>query len=485
MAMVVQHASLDDERTLELIEVADRCSAGADIVFVEPGTELPSGTDVVVYPADVSTTFDPAGEVDRPIMIAWVHDFPTEWIRRRGLDWFDVVVCGSRALQDSLAPLFAGTIALLPDATRGDGLLSIVTAARPEAGTATIVGYHPNYWDHPYVQKLYRGLRSLSARAVPVTGPQQLLGAPGLHHRSVFHLQWTASILADATSERDALDRAGEFLGQVDRLKARGTPVVWTIHNVLPHECAHPNAEINLCAGMAERSDAIHVLNHATLAETAGRYALPADRIRVIPYDEDAVVPTISRAEARNRLSLARDDVVFLAFGRIRPYKQLGRLLDAFAEHRRSHPRSRLVVAGLLERFSGSRQLGARCRRESGVVARLGRVADDQVETLFAASDATVISYRVLNSGVAITAVAHGCPVGALDVGGLADVISNDGGLLVDPETRLVELLDRLYQLVTETDVRARVAELGRSRSSATMAARFADLIDELMVTDG
>lgn len=480
--MVVQRVSLDDERTLELIEIADRCSAGADIVFVDTGAAFPPGADVVVYPADTSTTFDPADEVDRPTMIAWVHDFPTEWIRRRGLDWFDVVVCGSRALQDALAPLFAGTIALHPDATHGDRLLSIVDAARPETGAATIVGYQPNYWDHPYVQKLYRGLRSRGARAVPVTGPQQLTDAPGLHHRSVFHLQWTASILAEATSERDALDRAGAFLGQVDRLKARGTPVVWTIHNVLPHECTHPDAEILLCAGMAERSDAIHVLNHATIAETAGRYALPADRIRVIPYEEDPVVPTISRAEARLRLALTGDDVVFLAFGRIRPYKQLDRLLDAFADHRRSHPRTRLVVAGLLERFPGSRQLGARCRREAGVVARLGRVADDEVETLFAASDATVISYRVLNSGVAITAVAHGCPVGALDVGGLAEVLGDDGGLLVDPGTSLVELLDRLYALVTETDVRGRVTELGRSRSSATMAARFADLIDEFVV---
>jgi glycosyltransferase involved in cell wall biosynthesis len=640
IAIVVEHLTLEDERTFELVGLAiGLARVGVDTVILGANaTSPPPGTDVLVCPADVSTTFDPAGEVDLPLMIAWVHGFPTGWVRRRGLDWFDVVLCGSSGLKDALASQFAGPIEVLPHVVdtelftppddgdpregfvstveqridhrplveaigstpfeiataildsprtyprvlrrfvrgvvgplgrpsvlrgvtvafsaspsgefdrgvlersalealscgaavvsrsdlRDAGLMSprrvpdghlgplvdepadrsdierdrehirllhsleagaarlmeVVAEARRYAGTWTVLGYHPNYWNQPYVANLYRGLRSRGVRAIPTAEPRMLLDDPGLRRPSVFHLQWTAPILAGAVDAGDARDRADAFLAQLDRLRAAGTPIIWTVHNVLPHECRYPDIEIRLRVGLAERSDVVHVLNEVTLDDTAGLYRLPADRVRVIPEFKDPVTPVVSRAEARARLSLADDDVVYLVFGRIRPYKQLDRLLDAFAQHRRSHPRARLLVAGHLARSPGWTRLAGRCRRERGVVARFGHVPDDEVEVLFAASDATIVSYPALNSGVAVTAVAHGCPVAALGTGALPEVIGRDGGLVFGPDEDLVEVLGRLYVLVTETDVRARVTKLGQTRSSATMATEFARVVDELV----
>jgi glycosyltransferase involved in cell wall biosynthesis len=360
---------------------------------------------------------------------------------------------------------------------RARRFLEIIPEAPRLADGARTLGFYPNYWNHPYVQNLYRGLRSRGVRAVPVARPDSLLDAAGLRGRSLFHLQWTAPVLAGATSADDAVERADAFLRQLDELRSARTPIIWTVHNVLPHDCAHPAAEIQLCQGLADRSDVVHVLNNATLEATAPLYRLPADRVRVIPYYEDPVTQTVSPSAARARLSLGDDDVVYLAFGRIRPYKQLGRLLDAFAEHRRSHPRSRLLVAGQLERFSGSARLAARCRREPGVVARFGRVADDDIELLFAASDATVVSYPILNSAVAVTSVAHGCPVAAVDSGGLPETVGQDGGLVFGSDENLADVLDRLYALVTETDIRERTTALGRRHSAAVMATAFAEVV--------
>jgi glycosyltransferase involved in cell wall biosynthesis len=640
VAILVERLTLEDERTFELLGLAIGLSRlGADVMILGPDAASPPGTDVLVCPADVSTTFDPAGEVDLPLMIAWVHGTPTRWVNQRGIDWFDVLLCGSSGLRDALIRLFAGPNEVFPhavdvdvfrpsddDRPRRTGLVSTVEQsvdhrplveaigstpfalpavildsprtyprslrrfargaagpfARPSvfrrvtfafsaptvgefrgevlertalealscgagvvsrtdlgalglasptrvpdgqlgpvlnqpadpsaierdrehirrshshdaraarlmeivAETSThgggfgVLGYYPNYVNHPYVQRLYRGLRPRGVRAIPVAGPQGLFESRGLRQRrSVFHLQWTQPILAGAANAGDALGRAQRFLDQLDRLRM-GTPIVWTVHNVLPHECAHPDAEIRLCAGVAEMSDVIHLLTEATIDATAGLYRLPADRVRVIPYVEDPVTPTVSRAEARARLSLAEDDVVYLAFGRVRPYKHLGRLLDAFARHRRTHQRSRLIVAGHVERFTGSARLAARCRREAGVVARLGHIADGDVETLFAASDATIVSYPTLNSGVAVTSVAHGCPVAAPRTGALPEVIGRDGGLVFAPDEDLADVLDRLYALVTETDIRARVTARSQTRSSAAMATEFARVVDELM----
>jgi glycosyltransferase involved in cell wall biosynthesis len=639
VTIVVGDATLDDERTCELVGIALALSeSGVEVVVTPDDGPIPAGTDVVVVPADVTVTFDPATVPDVPTLIAWVHGMPTRWIRTRGLDWFDALLCGSSVLGDALRPLFAGSIEVFPhavdtdlftpptDGARRRGFVSTVVqdvdhqplaeaigvtpfetataifdrprwyprslrrfvrgpattferpailrsastafsaAARGEVGAdvveaaaleaiccgasvvstgdlgtgglrsphrapagglgplidvppdrqglaadrehvervhsqraratrlveiaadaaradrpSTFLAFHPNFWTHPYVGKLYRGLRSRGIRAIAIEEPRSVLDAPGLRGRSIFHQQWTAPILAGAKDRRDATQRAEAFLAQVDRLRDANVPVIWTVHNVLPHECAYPDAEVRLCTGLAERSDVIHVLNAATLAEVADLYPLPAERVREIPYCEDPVTLDLSREEARARLSLADEEVVYLAFGRVRPYKQLGRLLDAFEQHHRSHPRTRLVVAGRLERFAGSRALARRCRTQPGVVARLGHVPDDEMALLFSASDATVVSYPVLNSGVAITAIAHGCPVAAVSAGALPDVVGADGGLVFDPEDDLADVLDRLHALVTETDLRARVVGLARTRSSAAMADAFAEVVADLM----
>ena len=608
-------------------------------MIVGPDAPL-AGTDVVVIPADVATSFAPADHAELPVMVAWVHGRPTSWLRLHGLEWFDVLLCGSAGLESALAPLFSGPIEVfqhavdtalftppddrvddrigfvstveqhpddrplvaaigstpfttptaildapttyprslrrfargrvaplargcvlrraatafsapargeigpgvleraalealccgtavvspsdlgrvgLPSAqrvadgdlgrvvdgpptdasaiahdrehvrrahsqrARADRLVEIAAASTSEARPSTVLGFHPNYWTQPYAGNLYRELRSRGVRAVPVAEPRTLLEAPGLQGRSVFHQQWTTPILAGASSAHDATRRADTYLDQLDRLRAEGVPIIWTVHNVLPHECAYPDAEIGLSAGLAQRSDVVHVLNEATVDETAALYQLPASRITVIPEMKDPVRPTMTRSEARARLSLSDDDVVYLAFGRIRPYKQLARLLDAFERHRRSHPRARLLVAGRLEQFAGSRRLARRCRTDAGVMARLGRVPDDDIETLFTASDATIVSYPVLNSGVAVTAIAYGCPVAARAIGGLPEVIGSEGGLLFRDDEDLADVLDRLFTLVTETDVRARVVELARTRSAAAMATAFADVVAGVM----
>ena len=643
VAIVVERRSLDDDRTFELVGLGIALRrAGADTVIVGPeDASLPDGTDVLVVPADASTTLDPMAEHERPLMLAWVHGFPTSWVQKRGLEWFDVVLCGSPGLRDALAPLYSGPIEVFPHAVddelftapardqragfvssveqgadhrplveaigrapiamptaildsprtypralrrfvrgrigplgrpsvlrrakvafsapargelgpgvlesaalealccgagvisrddlgysgltsprrasagglgsmvdepidrssverdraqirrfhsngaRAARLMEVVADARRRAAPWTVLGFSPNYWNHPYVQQLYRRLRAQGVRAIPTAEPRMLLDPPGFHGRSVFHLQWTAPILGGASSARDARDRADAFLDELDRLGHAGTPIIWTVHNVLPHECAHPDAEIRLRQGLAERSDVVHVLNEATLGDTADLYRLPVDRVKVIPYFEDPVSPRTSRAEARARLSLDDDDIVFLAFGRIRPYKQLGRLLDAFVRHRRSHPHSKLLVAGHLERFTGSTRLEARCRREAGVDARFGHIDEGEIEALFTASDATIVAYPTLNSGVAVTAIAHGCPVAACATGALPEVIGLDGGLVFAPDDDLAEVLDRLYTLVTETDVRTRVAELAKTRSAAAMADEFARVAADLASRSG
>jgi glycosyltransferase involved in cell wall biosynthesis len=190
----------------------------------------------------------------------------------------------------------------------------------------------------------------------------------------------------------------------------------------------------------------------------------------------------LSEREASALLGLAPDKTTYLAFGRIRPYKELDRLLNAFSVHHATHPDTQLLVAGQVDTFPGSKELARRCAEQPGVVARLEQVPNREVPLLFAASDLTIIAYRnVLNSGVAIESIAHGCPVVAPRVGGLPEVLEGGGGLLFEPDDDLALTLDAAYALAHEPGVRVRARALGDGRTAVAMSERFTAVVEDLM----
>jgi glycosyltransferase involved in cell wall biosynthesis len=446
----------------------------ADLAFSAPGVDEPADAleqaaiEALACGADVLTNADlsayglqvppvPAGAPLGPL----VERGPRE---RDAITHDAHVVTGRHSLR-ARAEIVAGVI------------------AAPEArGDFGIVAYFPNYWHQPYLRYLYAGLRPRGMRAVPVAGPPVVLERPALRSRpKVFHLQWTQLILSGASSADDARRRADRYIDELKHLRAEGVPVIWTMHNVLPHECAHPGAERHLRAGIGDVADVVHVLNRHVLDATADLYPIPDSKVVVIPEQREPVHATVSASQARSLLGLAADKTTYLAFGRIRPYKELDRLLDGFAVHHAAHPDTQLLVAGALERFPGSAALGRRCLTEPGVVARLGQTPEAEVELLFAATDFTVIGYRkVSNSGVAIQSIAHGCPVLAPRVGGLPEVVA-DGGLLFDPDEDLSVALGAAYDAARNAATREHARALGDTRSAAAMAREFTAIVENLM----
>ena len=61
-----------------------------------------------------------------------------------------------------------------------------------------------------------------------------------------------AAILGGATDDVDRLVRRRRFIEAIDEMHERGIPSVWTVHNVLPHECADPTLEAALRQEIAE-----------------------------------------------------------------------------------------------------------------------------------------------------------------------------------------------------------------------------------------
>lgn len=229
----------------------------------------------------------------------------------------------------------------------------------------------------------------------------------------VLHIHWTAPIAQAARSHRDAMKRVRRLETRLAQAQQRGVKIVWTIHNRLPHELMHMDAERRLYEVLADAADLIHVMAPSTSDLVADVVALPQEKVVQIPhpsflgvYDSD-----ISREEARASFDLTPDDHAILFLGQIRPYKGIDLLLEAAAAARRPDGRRPvLLLAGSaspesIAQYDELKPAGLR------IETSFESVPDDDVARWYRAADVAVFPYRaILNSGSLHLAATMGVP---------------------------------------------------------------------------
>ena len=209
------------------------------------------------------------------------------------------------------------------------------------------------------------------------------------------------------------------------------TEILFICHNVVDHES---HALSRACARAVLRQGD-YFLVHSESDRLNLRRILPHGAIsRVFHPSYDVFrVETISQAEARKRLNLAGEILLF--FGFVRPYKGLDNLLEAMPLILAQRPVTLLIVG---EFWEGRERYRKRID-DLGIAAAV-RIVDEyipneQVEPYVAAADLVVLPY-VSGTGSGIVQIAYGClrPVVATTVGCFPEVVE-DGktGYLVPP----------------------------------------------------
>ena len=341
---------------------------------------------------------------------------------------------------------------------------------------------------NPFQRLLFADLGRLGVAPVPVRGLVRHLtrttraGTPG-----VLNVHWTTPVLRPVVDDRVAHRRVETVARALAGHRAAGGRLVWTVHNVLPHDAVHHEAEVALARALADHADVVHVLTERTAAAAAPYYRLDPARTVCVPHSSYlGVYPDeVGRAEARRRLGLAGDDRVLIALGQIRPYKGLDRLLDLVAHLAQEDPRVRLLVAGALGGEPGSQELGERLASTPGTVSLTRRLRDDELQVWMRAADLAVLPYvRVLNSGAFLLAETFGLPVVAPRTGALAEREGEAHVRLFAGDDLEVVCRGALRDLVVDpagaAQARASADAAARSRPPAAMAAAFADLVAPL-----
>lgn len=302
----------------------------------------------------------------------------------------------------------------------------------------------------------------------------------------VLHLHWLARVLRGATSVDDGRRRVKAFLGALDACRAAGGRIVWTAHNVLPHDTPFPEVDVELRRGVVARADVVHVLSEGTVAAAAPLYEIPAAKLLHLPHPAYlGVYPDdVPDADARRTYGLGADDIVFGLVGNLRPYKGLDELLGAFESLVAAPPdrrRRRLLIAGTPSADPSVEALLARARAHPDVVVDARRIPASELSIPFRASDVIVLPYRSsLNSGVLLLALSFGRPVIAAASPHVTETVRPGASITFEPDDRaaLGAALRRVDDLRTPA---ARDAALATARrfDPDTISRRFAAALRE------
>lgn len=257
------------------------------------------------------------------------------------------------------------------------------------------------------------------------------------------------------------------FVVRLVLLRIHGVPLVWTIHNLLPHESSHPRLDWLLRRTVAGLSSGLIVHGRSAQQQAIETWGLRDEsRFAVIPHGNymGDYPNSIGRAAARRRLALEDTDLVFLFLGAVRPYKGVLELIEAFRQLAGEH--TVLVVAGKPLDDDFTREIQRACAGVESIRFHPGFVPDEEIQVYMNAADAVVLPYRhLLSSGAALLAMSFGKACVAPAMGCLADVLDESGAFLYDPESE-TGLLEGMQRAIDVRDTLARRGEYNRQKAS-------------------
>lgn len=263
----------------------------------------------------------------------------------------------------------------------------VSTAQPEEAGRGTKPGAGGS---NPYSELFARALES---RGLAVHGY-----SPGLRRPTskpdVFHVHWPEQ----AASGRNRIASAAKvhcFQRDVRSARRAGAAIIWTGHNVAPHE-ATPQ-RVRAFDAFVNGVDGILHLSETGRQTIEGNFPAVCDRPTAVAPIADLAKwyePLPTKQEARKLLDIPHDALVLCNFGRHRAYKGLDKLIQAFGESSLG-AHAELLLAG----FSGE-------ATNPSIRSFPGFLSDNALVRTVVASDVVVLPFdRILHSASVILAL--------------------------------------------------------------------------------
>jgi|GEM_PF-414648 len=229
-------------------------------------------------------------------------------------------------------------------------------------------------------------------------------------------------------------------------LKLWKLPVIFTVHNVFPHDDFQKDAK-----GMKFSLKNIYTSCEALISHYAGnkgelakKFNIPPKKIFTIAHgnylfhaDGKCRDKAKKCEEARKKLGLKKEDKVMLCFGTVRDYKGMAYLIPAFSQVLQRIPNAKLVIAGDSWEFTSRKyaKLIKDHNLEDFVLYRPEYIPIKDIPLYFYSADLAVLPYlHTYGSGALHLAFAFSLPVVVTGVGIFPEMVKHEkNGYIVPP----------------------------------------------------
>ncbi len=206
--------------------------------------------------------------------------------------------------------------------------------------------------------------------------------------------------------------------------KIKNTKIVWTVHNLLPHDAHHKALTRKILHWFAGQCDGLIFLSAASRNEFKVVYPLRrTPPSAIVPHGHyRPVYPLVpDRMEARVQLGVPADARIALFLGQIRRYKNVEKLITEFS--RIDSENIFLLVAGSVKDPALKPALERAAQGKDNIRLDLKFIPDEDIPCYFAAADIVVLPYTdILNSGAALLALSFDRPVVVPALGSLREL---------------------------------------------------------------
>lgn len=247
-------------------------------------------------------------------------------------------------------------------------------------------------------------------------------------HYDILHIQFPEFLYDPRANQRKVL---AETKKQLNSFKSAGTKIIWTAHNLRPHEQKDKNL---VYPAIIEESHGIIVQAELGKKLLIDEYPFAENKIIIIiPHGNYiGVYPdNITKIHARDKLKIEAEEKVLLNFGLQRNYKNNYLIYKAFKKTLKSKNNVRLLILG--QPFTFQRKVFFLYLKylQKQVTVVPSYIPDDELQIYFNAADIAVFAYKnIFMSGSVILAESFGLPIIAPKTGCLPDLVPDSVGFL-------------------------------------------------------
>jgi glycosyltransferase involved in cell wall biosynthesis len=243
--------------------------------------------------------------------------------------------------------------------------------------------------------------------------------------------------------------------------RARGVKIVYTVHNVLPHNRSkNDEALYRRIYSLVDRFVCHDASAKDRLVE---EFRISPERIDVVPHGPlFGSRREVDKGEARARVGLPNDGYVVLCQGIIRPYKGIPFLLAAWKKAKEAGLQGTLAVVGtgdepLLEEIKHE---VSRLNLNSSVRLVFRFVSVDELDAFYQAADTLAYPYSsITTSGALMTGIGYSKAIVASDLKAFQELLSDRENALLVRYGNVEALAAAMVELQQNTELRLRLAE--------------------------